>query len=69
MGKSGSPEPDLLLITRYKDMPNGAEGDRRSKLFLASTKATDKSMEVASGDRAKYSHVIGSQLFQVLSFR
>ena len=62
-------EPDLLLITRYKDMPNGAEGDRRNKLFMASTKATDKSMEVASGDRAKYRHVIGSQLFQVLSFR
>ena len=69
MGKSGSGEPDLLLITRYKDMPNGAEGDRRNKLFLANTKATDKSMEMASGDRAKYRHVIGSQLFQVLSFR
>lgn len=62
-------EPDLLLVTRYKTMADGAEGDRRNKLFLAHSKATDAAMQAASGDRAKYRHVIGTQLLQVLSFR
>ena len=62
-------EPDLVLITRYKAMPDGAEGDRRNKLFLAHSQATDVAMQAASGDRAKYRHVIGNQLLQVMSFR
>jgi len=62
-------EPDLILVTRYVALPSGAEGDRRNKLFLAHVSATDATMEAASGDRAKYRHVTGSQLWQVLAFR
>ena len=64
-----SGEPDLILIVRYKDMPNGAEGERRNKLFLDHVKSTDATMQAASGDRAKYRHVIGSQLWEVLNFK
>lgn len=62
-------EPDLILVTRYAAAPTGAESDRRNKLFLAHVSATDAAMEAASGDRAKYRHVIGSQQWQVLAFR
>ncbi len=62
-------EPDLILVIRYKSMPDGAEGERRNKLFLDHVKATDTQMEAASGDRAKYRHVIGGQLWQELKFK
>ena len=62
-------EPDLILVTRFKNFADGAEGDRRNKAFLDHMKATDVAMEAASGDRAKYRHVIGSQLWQELDFR
>ena len=62
-------EPDLILVTRFKNFADGAEGDRRNKMFLDHMKATDVQMEAASGDRAKYRHVIGSQLWQVMAFR
>lgn len=62
-------EPDLILVVRYKDVPNAVEGDRRNKMFLDHMKATDAQMEVASGNRAKYRHLVGSQMWQVLNFR
>ena len=62
-------EPDLILVTRRKALADGAEGERRSKLFMAHAKATDAQMEAASGERAKYRKVLGSQLWQVLNFR
>jgi hypothetical protein len=60
-------EPDLILITRYAAVPTGAESDRRNKLFMDHVKATDVAMQAASGDRAKYRHVIGSQQWQALN--
>jgi hypothetical protein len=62
-------EPDLILVLRYSSIPDGAEGERRNKLFLDHAKATDAQMEAASGERAKYRHVDGSQLWQVLNFK
>jgi hypothetical protein len=62
-------EPDIILVTRYKSIPDGAEGERRAKQFRDNVKMTDAQMEAASGDRAKFRKVLGSQLWQVMTFR
>jgi hypothetical protein len=62
-------EPDLILVTRYKSVPDAAEGERRAKQFRDNVKMTDAQMEAASGERAKYRKVMGSQLWQALNFR
>ena len=62
-------EPDLILITRYRAQPDSAESERRDAAVRAYVQQTDVQMEAASGDRAKYRHVLGSTLWQVLEFR
>lgn len=62
-------EPDLILVVRFKSIPDAAEGERRNKMYRDHVKLTDAQMEAASGDRAKFRKVLGSQLWQVLSFR
>ena len=62
-------EPDLYLIRRYKDMVNGTEGDRRAAVVRDHVKMTDAQMAAASGDRAKFRHIQGTTLFQVLNLR
>lgn len=62
-------EPDVILVTRYKSVPDAAEGERRAKQFRDNVKMTDAQMEAASGERAKYRKVLGSQLWQVMNFR
>jgi hypothetical protein len=62
-------EPDLILVTRYKSIPDSAESQRRDEAMRAYVKQTDTQMEAASGERAKYRRQLGSQLWQVLEFR
>lgn len=62
-------EADLILVVRYKSIPEGAEGERRGEQMRAHLKQTDTQMAAASGDRAKYRHVLGSTLWQVLNFK
>jgi hypothetical protein len=62
-------EPDLILVTRFKSFADPAEEDRRAKMYRDHVKQTDTQMQAASGERAKYRKVLGSQLFQVLEFR
>ncbi len=62
-------EPDLYLIRRYKSLPDGAEGDRRSANIRDHVKQSDAQMQAASGDRAKFRHVDATQLLQVMTFR
>ena len=62
-------EPDLYLVRRYRDLPDGAEGDKRAAQIRAEVKMSDAQMEAASGDRAKFRHIMGSQLLQVLKLR
>lgn len=62
-------EPDLYLITRMKAIPDAAEQERRSDAYNAYLKTTDAQMEAASGERAKYRHVMGSMLLQKLEFK
>lgn len=62
-------EPDLYLVRRYRDIPDGAEGDKRAAKIRAEVKMSDAQMQAQSGDRAKFRHVMGSQLLQVLKPR
>lgn len=62
-------EPDVILVVRFPSMPSGAESEKRGEAMRAYAQQTDAQMEAASGERAKYRHVIGSQLWQVMSFR
>jgi hypothetical protein len=62
-------EPDLILVTRYRTVPDAAEGDRRDAAMRAYVQQTDAQMEAASGDRAKYRRQLGSTLWQVMEFR
>lgn len=62
-------EADLILVVRYKSMPDGAEGERRDAQMRAHLKQTDAQLSAASGDRAKYRKVLGSTLWQVLNFK
>ncbi|MBS3927633.1 MAG: hypothetical protein KGZ65_03430 [Sphingomonadales bacterium] len=62
-------EPDLILVTRFKSMPDSAEQQKRDSTMRAYLKQTDSQLEAASGERAKYRKQLGSQLWQVLGFR
>jgi hypothetical protein len=62
-------EPDLYLVQRSKSLPDGAESQRRDQLMRDKMKMTEAQMEASSGERAKFRHVIGGSLMQVLDFR
>ena len=62
-------EPDLYLIRRFKDIPTGAEGERRAQMIRDNVKMSDAQMEAASGDRAKFRHVDSTMLLQELKWR
>jgi len=62
-------EPDLYLFTRSKSLPDAAELARRSDVMRKEMKMSDAEQEAASGERAKYRHIIGGQLLQVLTFK
>jgi len=62
-------EPDLYLVRRFKNIPDGVEGDRRAAQIRAQVKMDDAQMEAASGDRAKFRHVDGDMLLQRLEWR
>ena len=62
-------EPDLILVVRVPSIPTGAESERRGAAMREFFKQTDTQMEAASADRAKYRHVIGSTLWQVMDFK
>ena len=62
-------EPDLYLVRRYKNLPDGAEGERRAALVRTQVRMSDAQMAAASGDRAKFRHVESTMLLQVLKIR
>ena len=62
-------EPDLYLVRRFKSMPDGAEGDRRSAMIRAQVKMDDAQMQAASGDRAKFRHIDSEMLLQEMKWR
>jgi hypothetical protein len=66
-GRKG--ESDLYLVRRFKNIPDSAEGERRAAMIRSQVKMDDAQMEAASGDRAKFRHIEGSQLLQVMTWR
>ena len=62
-------EPDLFLMRRFKNIPDGAEGERRAKLIRENVKMDDAQMEAASGERAKFRHIEDNMLLQELKWR
>jgi hypothetical protein len=62
-------EPDLYLVRRYHDIPDGVEGEKRAAQIRAQVRMSDAQMQAASGDRAKFRHVMGSQLLQVMKLK
>jgi len=62
-------EPDLYLVERMKSLPDGAEQTRRDAVMRDKMKMTEAQMEAASGERAKFRHVTGSSLMQVLNYK
>lgn len=62
-------EPDLYLIRRFKNLPDGAEGERRAQMIRENVKMNDAQMEAASGERAKFRHVDSTMLLQELKWR
>jgi len=62
-------EPDLYLLRRFKNIPDGAEGERRSQMIRDNVKQTDAQMETASGNRAKFRQVDSDMLLQELKYK
>lgn len=59
-------EPDLYLVERYRTLPDAAEQARREQIMRDHVKMDDTQMDADSAGRAKYRHVTGSNLLQVL---
>ena len=57
-------EPDLYLVTRYKEVTNTAEGKRRGDIMRERNKMTDAEAQAATAGRAKYRRQLGSQLLR-----
>ena len=62
-------EPDLYLVTRYRSLPDAAEMTKRDAIMKAQVKMDDTQMDADSASRAKYRHVTGSELLQVVTIK
>ena len=62
-------EPELILITRFADIPSVAEQDRRNKIMNDRMQQDDHSAEAASGMRTKMRRLAGSVLYRELTKR
>jgi hypothetical protein len=57
-------EPDIVLITRFKEYPSVEEQDRRNAIINQRNKWDDHSADAASGQRTKMRKLMGSILYQ-----
>ncbi len=55
-------EPDIYLVTIFKEMTSAEEDDKRSKDWLEFNKSTMAKMQAESGERAEYRTVGGDML-------
>lgn len=62
-------EPDLYLVTRFREFTNTAEGRRRNDIMRERNKMTDAEAQAASAGRAKYRRQLGSQLLRSLVWK
>lgn len=59
-------EPDIILLTRFKDFPSTAEIERRDKIFEARMKQDAFAADAASGARGAMRKQMGSILYREL---
>ena len=57
-------EPNIVLITRFTDMPTAAEAERRSDMLNKRMNQDDHAAAAASGDRNKMRRQMGSVLYR-----
>ena len=57
-------EPNIILITRFADMPTAAEADRRSDILNKRMSQDDHAAAAASGVRNKMRNLMGSVLYR-----
>lgn len=57
-------EPNIILLTRFADMPTAAEADRRSDILNKRMSQDDHAAAAASGERNKMRHLMGSVLYR-----
>ncbi|MGH6729501.1 MAG: hypothetical protein ACREBK_05060 [Sphingomicrobium sp.] len=57
-------EPNIILITRFADMPTAAEADRRNTLINQRMNQDDHSAAAASGQRQSMRKLMGSVLYR-----
>ncbi len=62
-------EPDLYLITRYRDHPTAAEIERRDQIMLRRMQTDARTAEQQSGQRVVMRKQMGSMLLRELPFR
>lgn len=62
-------EPNVYLTTTYRDIPNGAESEKRQKEWAAWSKKTDAQMDAESGDRTKFRKLRGTMMLQEYTIR
>ena len=62
-------EPDLYLVTITDHITTPAEDDAREKEMNAFLQSTSRAQDAASGARAKFRHLGGSQLLQELIYK
>jgi hypothetical protein len=62
-------EPDLYLVIRYHSLPDAVEQARREQVIHDKVKMDDTQMDADSASRAKFRHVMGSELLQVLTIK
>ena len=62
-------EPQVYLTATYRDIPNGAEIERRNREWEAWSKKTDAQMDAESGNRAKFRKLRGTMLLQEYTIR
>lgn len=57
-------EPNIILITRFADMPSAAEAERRNNILYRRFNQDERSATAASGDRNKMRRLMGSVLYR-----
>jgi hypothetical protein len=62
-------EPDLILLTRFKDFPSVAELDRRNAIINKRMSQDDHTADAASGERKKMRRQMGSVMYRELQKR
>ena len=62
-------EPDYYLVTRFPRFADKAEMKKRDDAYFAHMQSTVAQMQAASGKRAEYRKVLGSQLLRALIWK